>query len=239
MALLTLVRHGQASFLAENYDRLSPLGERQARSLGEYWVARGVTFDRIYYGPAERQIRTGEIVGAVLGQASLPWPEPVIVPEFDEYAGIEVMRAFLPGLLEKHEDLRALETQFRSAADRAEAGRAYDRMFQRVTRLWATGDLAAPDLEPWSEFCDRIARGIAQVRASGSKSSRIAVFTSGGVIAATARLALDLNYLKTLDLGWSSRNASYSEFLFSGERFSVASFNNLPHLHEPDLITYR
>src|SRR3984893_14433603 len=42
MGLITLVRHGQASFLKEDYDKLSELGELQARTLGEYWVARDV-----------------------------------------------------------------------------------------------------------------------------------------------------------------------------------------------------
>ena len=41
MARLTVVRHGQASYLAKNYDELSPLGRRQARLLGEYEVMNG------------------------------------------------------------------------------------------------------------------------------------------------------------------------------------------------------
>ena len=38
MSVLTLVRHGQASFFAADYDRLSPAGEGQARHLGDYWA---------------------------------------------------------------------------------------------------------------------------------------------------------------------------------------------------------
>ena len=33
-----LVRHGQASFGADNYDKLSALGHRQARWLGGYFA---------------------------------------------------------------------------------------------------------------------------------------------------------------------------------------------------------
>ena len=239
MALLTLVRHGQASFLADNYDKLSPLGERQAHILGEYWIAHGVHFDQIYFGPAERQIRTGQIACAVFAQAGLPCPEPVILPDFDEYAGIEVIRTFLPELIEKHQDIREMEAAFRSAADKNEAARTYDRLFQRITRMWAAEELDSADVEPWAHFCARVARGVSEVRERSSRNGRIALFTSGGVIAATARIALDLDPLKTLDLSWTSRNASFSEFLFSGDRFSLAGFNHLPHLTDGGLITYR
>jgi broad specificity phosphatase PhoE len=82
-------------------------------------------------------------------------------------------------------------------------------------------------------------RAIAKIRSDAHKNGRVAVFTSGGVIAATVRNALDLSPQRTLELSWTSRNASYTEFLFSNERFSLSSFNNHPHLLEQELLTYR
>src|SRR5580658_6590371 len=96
MALLTLIRHGQASFLEPNYDKLSERGEIQSRKLGEYWVSAGARFDQIYYGPACRHRETGDIVGAVYRQAGLELPEVVTLAMLDEYPGIQVMRTFLP-----------------------------------------------------------------------------------------------------------------------------------------------
>ncbi len=225
--------------MADNYDKLSALGELQARKLGEYWVRLGTTFDQVYYGPAARHIGTGQAVASTYRNAGLPWPEPVPLPEADEYSGIEVMREFLPGLMEKHEDIRELEAQYRAAGDKSAAARVYDRLFQRITRMWVAGELDSPDIESWQKFCARVERGIARVREASGKNGRIAVFTSGGVIAATARAALDLSPQKTLELSWTSRNSSYSEFLFSGERFSFSNFNNSPHLEQAELITYR
>ena len=40
MGTLYLVRHGQASFGADDYDVLSPAGHEQAVRLGEYWRGR-------------------------------------------------------------------------------------------------------------------------------------------------------------------------------------------------------
>lgn len=239
MAQLTLIRHGQASFLEPNYDKLSERGARQSRRLGEYWVKTGARFDQIYYGPACRHRETGDIVGEVYRQAGLDWPAVTTLATLDEYPGIEVMRTFLPDLLETHEDIRALESEFRQASERAVAIRIYDKMFQRITRMWVDEQLHHPKVESWMNFCDRVARGIGEIRERADKNSRIAVFTSGGVIAATARLALDLAPQRTLELSWTSRNASYAEFLYSSERFSLSSFNNHPHLLEEELLTYR
>ncbi len=239
MALLTLVRHGQASFLQENYDKLSERGEQQSLILGEYWVRTGARFDQVYYGPACRHLRTGELVADVYRSAGVAWPEPITLPDLNEYAGIEVVRTFLPGLMETHEDIRALEAEFRQAGEQDVAFRLFDKLFARITRMWVNEELDSPDVEPWRDFCARIDRGIAHIRNDAGKNARIAVFTSGGVIAATVRLALDLSPLKTLEMSWTSRNASYSEWLFSPERFSLASFNNHPHLESEDLLTYR
>ena len=239
MALLTLVRHGQASFLESNYDKLSERGERQSRILGEYWRDTGVVFDQVYYGPACRHLRTGEIVAEVYRRAGVPWPDPVTLVELDEYPGIEVMRTFLPGLMEKHEDIRALETEFRRAGDQSAAFRIYDKLFQRITRMWVDEELDSQEVESWRNFCERVDRGIATIREGAHKNGRVVVFTSGGVIAATVRRALDLAPQRTLELSWTSRNASYTEFLFSRERFSLSSFNNHPHLEDEELLTYR
>lgn len=239
MALLTLVRHGQASYLQHDYDKLSALGERQARILGEYWVRAGAVFDQVYYGPACRHLQTGDIVGDVFRKAGVEWPQPVTLPELDEYAGIQVMRTFLPGLMETHEDIRALEAEFRQTAGQNEAFRVYDRLFQRIVRMWVDEQLDAPEVESWKRFRERVRSGIESIRSRTAKNGRIAVFTSGGVIGASVGQALDLAHQKTLEVSWTSRNASYTEFLFSGGRFSLSSFNNHPHLEQPELLTYR
>ena len=79
MSSLFLVRHGQASFLERNYDKLSAKGEEQARILGRYWAGLKISFDRVYSGPRVRQRETARIVGETYRTAGLPWPEPVVM----------------------------------------------------------------------------------------------------------------------------------------------------------------
>lgn len=237
--MLTLVRHGQASFLQADYDRLSGLGEQQARILGEYWLRTGAVFDQVYQGPACRHLRTGELVASVYREAGAHWPEPVTLADLDEYAGIAVVQTFLPQLRETHEDIRALDAEFREEPDQAASFRIFDRLFQRVIRMWVDEQLHSPEIETWKTFCARVDRALAHIRGVAPTNARIAVFTSGGVIGAAVRAALDLAPQKTLEMSWGSRNASYTEFRFSKDRFSLASFNNHPHLEDADLLTYR
>ena len=50
MSTLAMVRHGQASFLSDNYDQLSAVGREQSALLGSYFAALGEPIDRIYTG---------------------------------------------------------------------------------------------------------------------------------------------------------------------------------------------
>ena len=50
MGTLYLVRHGQASFGADDYDQLSELGHRQSVRLGEYFAERDIRFDGLIAG---------------------------------------------------------------------------------------------------------------------------------------------------------------------------------------------
>src|SRR5208282_1974327 len=117
---ILLVRHAQASFLEQDYDKLSPTGEAQARLLGEYWASRNVSFDRVYSGPRVRQIDTAKIVAGIYRRLGATFPEPAVMEEFDEYQGEDVLRKSVPGLLETDARIRDLHGAFQSAVTSGE-----------------------------------------------------------------------------------------------------------------------
>jgi hypothetical protein len=53
----------------------------------------------------------------------------------------------------------------------------------------------------------------------------VVVVTSAGPVAVALQTALGLDEVTTLELSWLVRNTACSEFLFSGDRFSLWSFN--------------
>ena len=68
MATIYLIRHGQASFGAEDYDKLSALGMRQAQVAGEYLRDHGIILDAAYSGELLRQRETARL--AIASQPS-------------------------------------------------------------------------------------------------------------------------------------------------------------------------
>jgi broad specificity phosphatase PhoE len=239
MSVLTLVRHGQASYMSMDYDKLSPLGEQQAEKLGQYWVKHRIEFHRVFCGPAQRHRRSMEIAADQVRAGGLSWPEPEITPALDEFDAFTVMKAVLPTMLERDSDIRLLHDEFQAKQHSPEGGRILQKLFEAVARRWSTGDYDAPGVENWQQFRLRIAAIIEHIRASAEPSTSTVAFTSGGPIAATVAHCLELPDQKAIEFVWLSRNGSYSQFLFSGNRFSLHAFNGIAHLDDLSFLTYR
>jgi broad specificity phosphatase PhoE len=239
MGILYLVRHAQASFLQRNYDKLSALGETQSRLLGEHWAQRQIAFDRVGVGPCARHKDAVKLVNAVYDKAGLNFPEPQTLPEFDEYHAEEVLRSTLPALLEKDHKIRDLHAAFQSAANTTAQRTTFQNLFAAVIGDWVRGVNHAEGVETWQEFCARVNSGLHKFLSTGIHGERVAIFTSGGPIAVATQRALHLSPESTLQMTWMSRNSSWSEFLYSAERFTLSSFNIHEHIADPAMLTYR
>ena len=239
MGILFLVRHAQASFLEENYDTLSSLGEAQARLLGEYWARHLVVFDRVCVGPCVRHKDTLSLVRDSYQKAGLKFPEPVAYPELDEYQAQAVFERALPGLLEADRRVRDLHAAFQSSAGSAERRVTFQKLFEVVIGKWVCGAICPDCVETWLEFCYRVNSGLVKAVSAGGRGERVAMFTSGGPIAVAMQRALQLSPESTLQLSWMSRNSSWSEFLYDADRFALSAFNCHAHLNDAAMLTYR
>jgi broad specificity phosphatase PhoE len=239
MSQIILVRHGQASFLAGDYDKLCANGEVQSRLLGEYWSKRGLLFGSAYSGPRARQLETARIVAEAYRASGVAFPETTVMDEFDEYHAQEVMRSCLPQLLLRNAEINALHRAFEEASEPTEQHKTFQRLFEAVITKWVAGEVAANGIPSWDEFCARVQRGLTQVVRNTPSAANVVVFSSAGPIGAAMQRALHLSAADTLQLTWMSRNASFSTFLASGERFTLSAFNAHPHLDGDGLLTYR
>ncbi len=239
MGVVVLFRHAQASFLEPNYDKLSNLGEAQARLLGEYWARHKIVFDRACTGPCVRQKDTLAIVSAVYRKAGTPFPDPLVLQEFDEYRGESVLDRSLPGLLETDQTIRELHSAFQSSSGAAERRTTFQKLFEAIIGKWVREEICPPGVEMWLEFCSRVNSGLTKCLSAGSRGERVAIFTSGGPIAVAMQRALQLSAESTLKVSWMSRNSSWSEFIYSGERFTLSSFNCHGHIDDAAMLTNR
>ena len=238
MSVLTLIRHAQASFFAENYDQLSPLGEQQARVLGEYWARRGLQFDELFTGPRVRQRHSAELAVTACRQNGGKCPEPVVLEDLDEYdlkgltgpLAFELCRqdAEFGKLVERH-----------LGSEKDERLRNFQDLFEPLLLYWQSPASAAVQMETWPAFRARVERAIRQLQERNGKGKRVALITSGGFIGSTVQLALGAPDRAALELHWRLRNCSLTEFAFTHDRFSLDTFNAVPHLEDPSLWTYR
>src|SRR3954454_14435929 len=106
MSVLTMVRHGQASYMSEDYDRLSAIGEEQAIKLGEFWVRHEIRFDACFHGPAKRHSRTADIAAEVVKAAGLPWPATELIEGLRQFDALSQARLQAPQRLARDPAVR-------------------------------------------------------------------------------------------------------------------------------------
>lgn len=225
--------------MAEDYDVLSDLGHVQARRLGEHWAQLGLRLDAVYAGPRRRQRHTADIVGEALSDAGLPWPEVRVLDDFDEYHAEPMLRRFVPELAAEHPHVRELVEAFSQASDRREHARRFERLFQAVMHLWTQQAFEAPDVESWPAFRERAERALATVTEAAGSGRRVAAFSSGGAIGTAVGAILGTSPETMLELGWTLNNCGVAEILFSAQRRSLSRYNDIGHLRDPSLWTYR
>jgi broad specificity phosphatase PhoE len=238
MSRIVLVRHAQASFGSPYYDKLCPNGEKQARLLGEHWATHGTTFARAWSGPCLRHLETARRVADAYQNTGRPFPEVVVMNELEEYPGVVVYRAGLPSLLEESEEARRFHHALEQSADASERRKFFQKLFEQLIVKWVSGDLVVDGVESWQQFCARVDRALARIAVEGRRSGDDVVFTSGGPIGIAMRRALHLSHQDTLQMTYMSRNAAFSEFVSTGDRFTLSTFNTHPHLTDDSLITY-
>ena len=236
MGILYLIRHGQASFGQENYDRLSPMGIQQAQILGEYLADIKFDFHETYSGEMERQIHTAKEVMAGFMSAELTFPSPVVQSAFDEYDAFAVWKN------QTYMMIQEKVLQLEDIAQTQTNERKFQQLFKRVAMRWISGNHDTPGNIRWRDFVDRVSEGIKALTTRHGSDQHIAVFTSCGPISIAMQLALGLSDTKTMEISWQVMNTSVSRFYFNSRGIFLAGFNDIAHLavkHDPSLITYR
>ncbi len=222
MAELYLVRHGQASFGSDDYDRLSPLGVQQSTRLGAYLAAQSLRFDKLVTGSLLRHRQTAQGILSGMREAMTVEEDP----DFDEYDFLGLYRAAAAQYPE-------LQAEMQGGA------RAFYRGLKRVLQLWAKDAIDGALDERWEDFQARVARARRRIQLSGCR--RVLVVSSGGVIGATTQQVLDAPARAAIELNLQIYNSSLSRYVFHAEAFSLGTFNATPHLHpaqDAGLLTY-
>ena len=232
MSEILLIRHAQASFRSVHYDRLSDLGVRQAGILGDYFARIGVRPDAVYSGTLKRQAHTARTALARVFRDG-DRPEARVAAEFDECE--------IPITSQLPELLRADPSLAEAVVTMATDARSFHRVLEKAMARWMAGETGVPGRETWRDFARRARAGIDRAIAENGRGKRVAVFTSGGTIAAILQSVLGLADEAALPLALQVPNTSVSVVRYGGGRLSLRSFNSIAHLverGERGLVTY-
>ena len=236
MSEIYLFRHGQASFGADNYDKLSPNGVKQAQILARHLVQTGKSFDAIYFGEMERQQKTAQEFIDYCSKNQLETPQPTILDAFNEYDSVAVWQALVPELAQEDPSIA------KDMAEIAGEKKAFQRVFSKVMDRWISDSYQAAGIPNWNDFKQRVRQGLEDLITRHGAGKQIAIFTSGGPISVVVQAALDLTDPKTLEVSWQLMNASVTRIKYNSRGIMLAVFNDVTHLElegDERLLTYR
>ena len=224
---LLLVRHGQASAGAEDYDCLSERGVEQCRRLGAWLAATGHEFDAVLVGAMKRHAQSAAAVAeGYAASAGKRLPGVELDAGFNEF------------------DHRAVfETYARANGQRGEVQHAAKGGPEALAMLvraalgaWSRGEIAGLP-ESWEAFGERVVH--AGGRAAAREERHVLVLTSGGVASRLAQAALGAPNETAIHLNLSLRNSALVELHRFDGTLALGSWNAVPHLHDArELWTY-
>jgi broad specificity phosphatase PhoE len=223
MGLVLLVRHGQASFGADDYDVLSDTGIEQSRVLGRFLAGAGIEPGAVVHGAMKRQHDTATAMAEAAGWSVAP----VLDEGWNEFDHIAVVA-------------RAAEGDDRLAGP-APDRRVFQEVFELATARWASGAYDDDYDEPWTGFVGRVRSALDRASA---RDGVTVVASSGGPIAAACSMLVDREASPT-ELGrlWAAyntviANTSVSRVIEGSTGRRLLTFNEHSHLPR-DLVTYR
>ena len=227
---LTAIRHGQASFGTDDYDRLSASGWKQSRLLGNWLASHDHHFSHVVCGGMRRHRETFEAIDEAYKECGLTLPAPVYDTDLNEFDHRQVIDAYLA------ENPTAAATMATHAERPAPS--AVMRMLQGALSRWASSAYEDRLNEGWVAFGERVTRGgngLLQRCADGD----VLLVSSGGTLSRLAQRALEAPDLRAVELNLSLRNSGICEFHRLDGDLRMGSWNALPHLAcHRDLWTY-
>jgi broad specificity phosphatase PhoE len=214
MGELLVIRHGQASFGADNYDKLSELGHRQSAAVGQALRDMGWVPDRTITGTLTRQKET---------LASMEFEAGDEHSGFNEYDFQNLLNARYKG------DVPELVK-----GDR----KVHFRTLRETVFQWQADEIEGPS-ESWATFTARVEA--ARLVACAFGAERVLAVSSGGVIGQLTAASLGAPDKMMMTLNLQIKNTSITKFVFTNSAFFLHEFNATPHMMSGEaagMLTY-
>jgi broad specificity phosphatase PhoE len=217
MSVLLLVRHGQASWGAADYDVLSDLGHEQSRRLGKHLTSLGMTPSRVWSGGLRRH---DETVTSTMEAAG--WQTEVVTDRgWSEFDHIELVRRY-------------------DEATTDDPGRPddYDAFFDAAVTRWIGGEHDSDYSESFPAFSRRVDAALRDALASLGPGETGVVFTSGGAIAWVAASLWEMGVPQWARINPVLLNTGVTKVVSGSRGVTLVAVNEHAHV-TGEALTYR
>jgi len=230
MGVVYLVRHGQASFGAADYDQLSETGVAQARVLGEALRERLPRVDTVVTGTLARHRQTADACLAAL-KVELG---PRRLAGFNEFDHEELIVRYAPRYA-----VRTLLMQ--DMAETPDPRRSFQELFTQAVARWVEGRHDDEYSESWTAFRERCIRTLDELIQELGASRTALVFTSGGPITAICQDLLRIPDEHAFRLNWALANCGVTKVVYGERGRFLSTLNEHGHFEgaQRALLTYR
>ena len=236
MTTLHLIRHGRASALEADYDKLHTMGEAQARLLGEHLARVGQAFDAVYVGPLKRQLDTLRLMRETSEPRGLRWPDATVLDGLAEGPFEVLFKTYLRPRIKSDAKLQTLVATLRAATDEDTRQATMEAVFDRMVELWRAGEVVGDDLEPAASFEARVTQAKDVIAQREGAGRQVAVVTSNGVIGSLLEtLAGEPPAPGRARHRLYNTSVSVIELADSGARLHRR--NTTEHIDDPELLT--
>lgn len=227
MPTILLVRHGQGSFGAADYDVLSQSGHAQAGLTAAELKLRGVHPVRVSCGSLARQRDTATPIAETAGC------RVDVDARWNEYDADTILA---------HHSTSSARLQHSPQDDApALSSQAFQGVFEPALTAWIAAGADSPSRETWPVFNARVRAALLDVGALLARGETAAVCTSGGVIAAVCVELLALPSQAFLRLNRVVINGAITTVTLGRGGTTLVAFNEHAHLQRggSSLVTYR
>jgi broad specificity phosphatase PhoE len=228
MPTVLLVRHGQASFGAEDYDVLSPAGVRQAEIAAASLAARDYQPSRIVCGSLRRQRETAAAFAAPAAEVEIEIDE-----RWDEFDPDDILthHSATPVRLEGPQE----------AAAEPLTSRAFQAVLEPALAEWIAMAEESPTAQTWPDFSGTGTAALTDLGGSLGSGETAVIVTSAGAIAALVGVLLGAPAPIFTALNRILVNAAVTKLAIGSTGTNVVGFNDHSHLEIVDraLVTYR
>lgn len=216
MPVIYLVRHGQASFGAADYDELSATGREQAAVVGAEIARRNPRDPLVCCGTLARQRDTADLLMRVAGLNGLPRQDA----RWNEYDHLDLVKRY--------------------AADHAAPQgdpRVFQQLLDRALHAWINDNASGG----WAVFSGGALAALDELTALLEPGQDAIVVTSGGVLAALCGALVGASPSGVIALNRVAVNGAITTLVVGSAGTSLLSFNDHAHFtgDRRGMLTYR